>query len=430
MEKTIVLALFLTAYLLLLIVPKYRAYIAVSAALLFMVLGFFPSFSIDPIHLVLAIDLNVLMMISGTMVVVVFFIESNAPAAMADFIIDHVPTVKWAIIALAVFSGVISAFIDNVATVLIVAPIALDIAKRLNISPVPIIVAITVSANLQGFATLVGDTTSIILGSIAHLNFADFFWTQGRPGPFFVVQGGALSTIFVMLFLFRNLNQPLHLKEKVNVTDYVPSYFLLGIIALLILASFIPDEVKPQLMNGYITFGMAIVAIAYDLTYHRSWKRIKDAVGRVDLNTLFLLAGLFVVIATLSEVGIIEDIATLFQSFGGSNPFVMFTLAVWVSVALSAFIDNIPYVATMLPVMAALAPALGVNPNLLYFGLLSGATLGGNMTPIGASANIAGIGILKQEGRDVKFWDFGKVAIPMTLAAVTTGYLLIWLLWS
>lgn len=430
MEKTIVLALFLTAYVLLLIVPKYRAYIAASAALIFVMLGLFPNFSIDPVNLLLAIDWNVLMMISGTMIVVVFFIQSNAPAAMADVIIDHVPTVKWAIIALAVFSGLISAFVDNVATVLIVAPIAIDIAKRLKISPVPIIVAITVSANLQGFATLVGDTTSIILGSIADLNFADFFWTQGRPGPFFVVQGGALSTVVVMLILFRKLNQPLHLTEKVKVNDYVPSFFLLSIIALLILASFISEDVKPPLMNGYITLGVALVAIAYDYIYRRSWSRIKEAIGRVDLNTLFLLAGLFVVIATLSEVGIIADIANLFQGFGGSNPFVMFTLAVWVSVALSAFIDNIPYVATMLPVMAALAPSLGVNPNLLYFGLLCGATLGGNMTPIGASANIAGIGILKNEGHEVKFWDFGKVAIPMTLAAVSIGYILIWLLWA
>ena len=172
------------------------------------------------------------------------------------------------------------------------------------------------------------------------------------------------------------------------------------------------------------------MAIAYDLIRHRSWQRVKNAVTKIDFNTLFLLMGLFVVIATLGQVDIIADITDLFMTIGGNSPFVMFTLTVWVSVLLSAFIDNIPYVATMLPVMAAIAPTLGVNHFLLYFGLLAGATLGGNLTPIGASANITGVGILKKEGHEVKFWDFGRVAIPMTLAAVLTAYGLLWLLWS
>lgn len=427
MEKTIVLIAFVLAYVLLLVLPKYRAYVAVATAFLFIGLSLF-GFSIDARALIGGIDWNVLMMIAGTMIAVMFFIESKAPAALADFIVDHVPSVKWAVIALAFFSGLISAFVDNVATVLIVAPIALDIAKRLKLSPVPMIVAITVSANLQGFATLVGDTTSIILGSLADLSFADFFWLQGKPGPFLIVQSGAIATIFVMSWLFRDLDQPMQWIEKAKVKDIMPSIFLLSIIGLLIMASFLPN--KPALTNGLITMGVAMIAIVYDYLRHRSWIRIKDAVSKVDMNTLFLLMGLFVVIATLGEVGIISDIAALFVRIGGDNPFVMFTLAVWVSVLLSAFIDNIPYVATMLPVMAALAPSLGVNPLLLYFGLLSGATLGGNLTPIGASANIAGIGILKKEGYDVRFWDFGKIAIPMTLAAVSIAYMLIWAVWS
>lgn len=428
MEKSIVLVLFILAYGLLLLLPKYRAYVAITVAAIFIGMGLLGSNIIDAWTIIQSIDWNVLMMISGTMVVVVFFIESNAPSALADVIIDHVPTVKWAIISLAFFAGLISAFVDNVATVLIVAPIAITISKRLKISPVPIIVAITVSANLQGFATLVGDTTSIILGSTANMTFADFFWIDGKPGPFFVVQVGALAAVLVQMVLFRKLNQPMHLTEKVTVNDFVPSFFLIGIVGLLITASFIPN--KPELTNGYITVGMAMIAIIYDYLKHHSMDKIKKTVKKIDFNTLFLLMGLFIVIATLSEVGIITDIANLFIAVGGNNPFVMFSLAVWISVLLSAFIDNIPYVATMLPVMTALAPTLGVNPLLLYFGLLAGATLGGNLTPIGASANIAGIGILKNEGYEVKFWDFGKIAIPMTLAAVATAYVLLWLLWS
>lgn len=427
MEKNVVLIAFVVAYGMLLILPKYRAYIAVTTAALFMGLSLL-NHSIEIRSLIGGIDWNVLMMIAGTMIVVLFFIESKAPSMLADFIVERVQSVKWAVIALAFFAGLISAFVDNVATVLIVAPIALDIAKRLKLSPVPMIVAITVSANLQGFATLVGDTTSILLGSLADLSFADFFWLQGKPGPFLIVQSGALATIFVMSWLFRDLNQPMKNGEKTLVKDIMPSVFLLSIIGLLVMTSFVPG--RPALANGIITMSVAVIAIVYDYLRHRSWRRIKEAVSKVDSNTLFLLIGLFVVIATLGEVGIISDLADLFVRIGGDRPFVMFTLAVWVSVLLSAFIDNIPYVATMLPVMAALAPTLGVNPLLLYFGLLSGATFGGNLTPIGASANIAGLGILKKEGYDVRFWDFGKIAIPMTLAAVGVAYSLIWVFWS
>lgn len=428
MEKTFVLIAFIIAYASLLLLPKYRAWIALSVATLFLSIGFISGSVINAFNLLAAIDWNVIMMIIGTMIVVSYFIESKAPAVLADFIIDKVPTVKWAVIALAFFSGLISAFIDNVATVLIVAPIATTIAKRLKISPVPMIIAITVSANLQGFATLVGDTTSIILASTANLNFADFFFLQGRIGPFFVVQIGALSTIFVMLSIFKKLNQPMEKMAKEKITDIMPSIFLVAIIGLLIIVSFIPN--RPTLTNGFVTMVVALVASFYQWLRTRSFTQVKEAVGNVDLNTLLLLLGLFVVIAALNEVGIIHDIANLFIQIGGTNPFLMFSLAVWVSVLLSAFVDNIPYVATMLPVMAALAPNLGVNPLLLYFGLLAGATLGGNLTPIGASANIAGIGILRNAGYEVKFSTFAKIAIPMTLTAVTTAYLLLWFLWS
>ena len=115
---------------------------------------------------------------------------------------------------------------------------------------------------------------------------------------------------------------------------------------------------------------------------------------------------------------------------GGGNVFLLYTIVVWASVLISAFIDNIPYVATMIPVLGGLAATLGVDPTPLYFGLLSGATLGGNITPIGASANITGIGILRREGHEVKNSDFFKIGIPFTLAAIIPAYIYIWLLYG
>ena len=150
----------------------------------------------------------------------------------------------------------------------------------------------------------------------------------------------------------------------------------------------------------------------------------------MDFFTLLLLTSLFVVIGGIKEAGVIDAIAGLFVKIGGHSVFLMYTLLLWASVLLSAFIDNIPYVATMLPVVSSIAAFMGIEPTLLYFGLLSGATLGGNLTPIGASANIMGIGILRKHGYDVKNSTFMKISIPYTLAAVISAYIILRLLWG
>ena len=168
--KGIAIGIFVLTYVLLLALPKVRAYVALGAAALFVVLGILPLSEIFS-----AIDWNVLLMIGGTMGVVALFIESRMPSLLADLIIAKTPNVKWAIVALSLFSGVISAFVDNVATVLMVAPVALTISNKLDISPVPSVIAIAVASNLQGAATLVGDTTSILLGGYAQMDFPTFF---------------------------------------------------------------------------------------------------------------------------------------------------------------------------------------------------------------------------------------------------------------
>ena len=129
-------------------------------------------------------------------------------------------------------------------------------------------------------------------------------------------------------------------------------------------------------------------------------------------------------------MGVIDAAAGLLAKAGGGNVFLLYTIIVWASVLISAFIDNIPYVATMIPVIAGLAAQLGVDPTPLYFGLLSGATLGGNITPIGALANITAIGILRKEGYEVKNSDFFKIGIPFTLAAIIPAYIYIWFMYG
>lgn len=208
-----------------------------------------------------AVDWNVILMIMGTMGTVYFFIQSRMPALMADHIIDRMPNVKWVVVALAMFAGIISAFVDNVATVLMVAPVALVVSKKLKISPVPVIIAIAVSSNLQGAATLVGDTTSILLGKQAGMNFLDFLYYHGRPGLFFIVQIGAVLAAATLLWTFAKEKQPVHIGEKTVVQDYFPTWMLGGTIVLLILASFIPAESKPAITNGLICVGVMLVGI-------------------------------------------------------------------------------------------------------------------------------------------------------------------------
>ena len=423
--KLVALILFSLTYICLLSFPKRRAHAALISAALFVILGILPLNQVF-----FAINWNVLLMIGGTMGVVSFFIESKMPALLGDIIIEKTPNVKWAIVALSLFSGLISAFIDNVATVLIIAPVALTISKKLEISPVPSIIAIAIASNLQGAATLVGDTTSILLGGIAGMDFLDFFVFQGKAGMFWIVQAGAIASALTLLFEFRKQTQHVQALGRTKVEDYFPTVLMFGIILLLIAASFIPAAFKPEITNGLICTGLFIIALVRYIIKTRSFSVLKGALKEIDYFTLLLLTGLFIVIGGVTEAGLVEDISNLFVRIGGGNLFLIFTLIVWFSVLISAIIDNIPYVATMLPVTAGIAELMGIPPYLLYFGLLGGATLGGNLTPIGASANITALGILRKEGYEVKAGTFMKISVPFTLAAVITGYVLIWLIWS
>ncbi len=421
------LILFIVTYVLMLTFQKQRPYIALCSAVIFILLGVLPlpeAWGVAGYSLpdaLKAVDYNVLLMIAGTMGTVALMIESKMPNLMADMLIEKVPNVKWAVVILALFAGIVSAFIDNVATVLMIAPIALAIAKKFKINPVGMIIAIAVSSNLQGAATLVGDTTSILLAGYANMNFMDFFAYHGKPGIFFAVELGAVASAVILYFLFRKENQPIEAGERTVVTDYVPSFLMLGTVVTLIIASFFPE--RPALTNGIICMAYMIVGVVYDCVKKKDAKAAKDTLKEIDFETIVLLFGLFIVVGGITKMGVIDKIAELFVNVSGGNLFVIYTIVVWASVIISAFIDNIPYVATMLPVMAGIANQMGFDPTLLYFGLLCGATLGGNLTPIGASANIAGIGILRKEGYEVKNKDFFKIGIPFTFAAITVAYI-------
>lgn len=424
----IALGLFLATYVALLIFPNYKAYIAIAMAVIFLLIGFT---QLDNIFSS-AMNWNVFMIIAGTMIVVSEFIESGMPALLADWMMSKVSSTKWAIILLAAFAGIVSAFVDNVATVLIVAPIALDIAKKTKMSAIPLVIAVSVFANIQGFATLVGDTTSVMLAGplFGNMNFFDFFFVNGTIGPFFIVQIGTIASLVMLWFILGKQKASIEFKHQTKVEDYSPSFFLVAILILLIMASFVPN--LPNEINGYITLGMALIFVLYRVLIKKQSKALRNAYQAIDFETLGLLFGLFILIMGLENQGVIAAMGDWLESIGNGDPLMIYTIVVLASVLFSAIIDNIPYVATLLPVMmrVGLSLDLGIPPYLLLFGLLAGATLGGNLTPIGASANIAGIGFLKKVGFKVTFVDFFKIGFPITLAALTTGYILILVLFA
>ena len=421
--KTIVITLFILTYVIMLTLPKYRQYAAAVVAVVMVILGV-----VSPLEAVNAIDWNVIMMLAGTMGTVYLCIESKMPAMVRDMLVNKLKSVKLIFVALALFSGFVSAFIDNVATVLMVAPIALAIAKKFNVSPVNTVLTVAVSSNLQGAATLVGDTTSILLAGYAGMDFMDFFVTDGKPGMFWIVQAGAMATIPILFWIFRNEKNRIETTEITKVTDFMPTYALLATVICLVIASFIPN--KPALTNGLICVFFFIAVLRYEVGRDEPVATGHDAVLAIDFDTLLLLSGLFVIIQAVTNVGLIDDISNAFVNIAGDNLFKIYTILVWFSVLVSAFIDNIPYVATMLPVVSGISAQLGLEPTLLYFGLLAGATLGGNITPVGASANIAAGGILKKEGYEISAGQFMRIGVPFTLVAVVAGYVLIWLIYA
>ncbi len=416
-------ALFVITYIFMIKFVNHRPLVVGISALVFIILNIVPLNTVWG-----AIDFNVLLMIGGTMMLVSLFSESLMPTRLADLIINKVKDIRLIILFLSMFAGFVSAFIDNVATVLMIAPVAMSLAKKLKISPVKMIIAISISSNLQGAATLVGDTSSILLGSALNMTFFDFFVYNGHMGMFWIVQISALIASIIIYLQTKDMRGKVDAIEVTKVKDMMPTYLVILMIVLLIFASFIPQDQKIDILNGLICVCVAIFGVIYHLIRHKDSSIIKTVASEIDFNTLGLLAGLFIIISGIENAGVIDEIAKLFIKLA-DKPFLLYTALVWGSVLISAFVDNIPYVATMLPVLSVISTHVPFDMTVFYFGLLSGATLGGNITPIGASANIASLGILREAGYTVENKDFMKMSVPFTLTAVLVGYILVWFIY-
>lgn len=420
-EQVICLAIFIITYVAIITFHRYKfliAWVGVGFILLFGILA--------PTKILQYVNWNILGIFWGSLVVAELFIHSRIPAYIAEITIDRSKNLVWAIIWLSAFSGIISAFVENVATVLIVAPIAFEVSRKLKVSPVPFILGICLSSNLQGTATLVGDPPSMILASYTRMTFNDFFFFQGRPSLFFAVEFAAVVSLIVLYYLNRKHQEPIQPITPERIVSLFPGLLLIGLILALAIASFSGGFM--DYLGGLVCLVFGIIGIIWSCftTKVKTFHVLKD----MDWETLFFLAAIFVIIGSLTETETTAFLAKTVGKLTSGNLLLTFVILVVFSVIISAVVDNVPYFTAMAGIIPVLASSYGYPVYLLLFGTIIGTTIGGNITPIGASANIVAVGLLKKQGYDISFSQFARVGLPFTIFAVFAGALFIWIFWS
>lgn len=417
------LLVFIACYALFVVFPSRRSLVSCGGALALILLG-----AIEWREaLLVKVDWNVMGLFIGTLVLAELFMLSRVPAMLAERLVDRTPTARGAMLVLCALSGVISMFVENVAVVLLVAPVALSLAEKLKTSPVPLLIGIAVSSNLQGTATMIGDPPSMILAGFMNMSFLDFFVYEGRPGIFCAVQIGAIGSLLVLAWCFRAHREGVRAIPVEKARSWTPS-ILLGVLILGLSISTIPDPGFDWFAGSY-TLVLAIIGMVWHRFVAR-WGRSRHLARTLDWDTTFFLMGVFVLVGALSDSGWLDKLATGISTISGSREAMAFTVIVIFSVIVSGFVDNVPFLLAMIPVVQKVAEQMHTPVPLLMFGLLIGACLGGNLTPIGASANVVALGMLRKQGHMVSFRQWMGIGIPFTLAAVLSACVFVWVVWS
>jgi Na+/H+ antiporter NhaD/arsenite permease-like protein len=330
-------------------------------------------------------------------------------------------------------TGIISAFVENVATVLVMAPIALALCKKLNLDPTYFMVGLAVMANLQGTATLVGDPPSMIFADFAQkllgsFGFNEFFVFQGKPSIFFAIQIGMIAGAFFFYAYFAKKGGGKVQVEQETSLSMVPSILLILMILGLAAASFVFGGIS--LVSGLLVVVLGIAGLFwYRFIRRESGAKVFEMIKGLDWDTVLFLIGIFVVVGAVAKVGLLNDFSVFLSHVVGDSVFLGFFIILIVSILISGFVDNVPYIIVMLPVAAQLAESLSLQPELYMFALLIGSCLGGNLTPFGASANIVSVGILKKQGVQLSFGQWLRISVPFTLITVAASAAFIWVIW-
>ena len=320
-----------------------------------------------------------------------------------------------------VMAAVLSMFIDSITVILFLAAVTVELAKLLHIDPIPMILSEIFCANLGGSATMCGDPPNIIIGTSLGYSFGDFLTNTG------LMAGIALIVVIIYFFLIyrkeliqeegqgvdpSSIPDP---KEAItNKKDFIISCVIFGCAVVLLVS-----HAQTHLTVAFIGAVIALVTLI---------AAGKDAVGllkKVDYKTLLFFVGLFMVVGGLEQTGILEVIAGFIGDVSGGNIYVMIAIIIWVSAVASAFVDNIPFAATMIPVVKSLAATTGVDLSVLAWALSMGTDIGGSATPIGASANVVGTSVAAKNGYPIGWGKYCKTAAPATIIVVAISMLII-----
>lgn len=327
-------------------------------------------------------------------------------------------------VALALVTAVLSALLDNVTTVLLIVPVTFAIARKLDINPLPYLVAEIIASNIGGTATLIGDPPNIMIGSATKLGFMDFV-VNLTP----VVAVVYVLTVFLLRLIYRKqlVTRP-ELQESLmslNEKDEIKNPVLLKksvLVLLLTIAGFA--------VHQFINLESSVIALSgASLLLLLTREDPEHALQSVEWPVIFFFAGLFVIVGALEHVGVIEAMARYSLEVTGGEVVSSGMLILWIAAVASSFVDNIPFVATMIPLIQDMARLGGIeNINFLWWALSLGACLGGNGTIIGASANVVVIGMAEKRGSHISFLGFMKIAFPLMLMSIviSTVYLWVW----
>ncbi len=326
-------------------------------------------------------------------------------------------------ITFMIMSAVLAMFIDSITVILFLAAISVQLSQLLKFNPVPMIMAEIFCANLGGSATMCGDPPNIIIGTSLHYSFADFVCNTG------VIAG--LSLIVVVIYFYFVFHKELREKTgqiEVSEKELDPAKaikdkkgFVVSTLIFLCAVALLITHAQTGLTVAFI--GVFIAA----LTLLAAGRHALALLKKVDYNTLLFFVGLFVVVGGLEKTGILELIADFIEKISGGNSYVMVAIIIWLSAVASALVDNIPFAATMVPVINSLGAGSGGFLSVLAWGLSMGTDIGGSATPIGASANVVGISVAEKAGHKIGWGRYCKAAIPATILVVLISMLVIFL---
>ncbi len=324
------------------------------------------------------------------------------------------------IVLLSIITGILSALLDNVTTVLLILPVTLSIAKDLRINPVPFIIAEIFSSNIGGTATLIGDPPNIMIGSSVKISFMDFVLNNA---PIVIPLLFVTTYLFVLVYR-KKLKTTQEAKDKIlamdeykcikNRTLLIKSLIILGV------------TIIGFLLHGVLHFESATIAITGAVALLLiSGLKPEKILHEVEWKTIFFFVGLFIMVGGIKEAGIIKMLAQGVLDITNGDLVLMSLAILWVSAIASAFIDNIPFVATMIPMIKDMGAMSGMDLMPIWWALSLGACLGGNGTIIGASANVVATGIAEEHGHKITFGGYFKIAFPLMLVTllIATGYI-------